>query len=250
NAPSGAPSEVRGEDNTKACARQSGPVSLLRLFLSLARIPIRMSTTLSAAFAATPAAERLSALFGGGRSSLLFSNLMEEEGKELARGLKRRDPELLDQLIEQYQYRLFRYLVHLSGSRERAEDFFQETWIRVLERGHQYEGKWKFETWLFAIARNLFIDWQRRKKPASLDELMEPNEEATSFEPAAAAEESPLALAIQQQEESVVQASLKKLPVIYREVLLLRFQEEMQLEEIAAVTSMPLSTVKSRLYRG
>jgi len=222
----------------------------MRLFPPPTRIPIRMSATFSQAFFAASAAERLSTLFAGGRAGLLFSNIMEEEGKELARGLKRRDPELLDQLIEQYQYRLFRYLVHLTGSRDRAEDFFQETWIRVLERGHQYEGRWKFETWLFAIARNLVIDWQRRKKPASLDELMEPKEEATPFEPAAAPEESPLALAIQLQEESVVQASLEKLPVIYREVLLLRFQEEMQLEEIAAVTSIPLSTVKSRLYRG
>ena len=210
-----------------------------------------MSATFSAALSASSAtAERFSGLFGGGRPGLLFSNLMEDEGKELVRGLHRRDPELLDRLIEQYQYRLFRYLVHLTGSRDRAEDFFQETWIRVLERGHQYEGKWKFETWLFAIARNLVIDWQRRKKPASLDELMEPKEDATSFEPEASTEESPLAQAIQQQEESAVKASLAKLPVIYREVLLLRFQEEMQLEEIAAVTSIPLSTVKSRLYRG
>jgi len=223
----------------------------MRLFPWLPRIPIRMTATFSDAFtASSAAAARLSALFGGGRPGLLFSNIMEDEGKELVRGLKRRDPELLDRLIEQYQYRLFRYLVHLTGSRERAEDFFQETWIRVLERGHQYEGKWKFETWLFAIARNLVIDWQRRKKPASLDELMEPKEETAPFEPAAAPEESPLAQAIQHQEESAVQASIKKLPVIYREVLLLRFQEEMQLEEIAAVTSIPLSTVKSRLYRG
>ena len=176
---------------------------------------------------------------------------MEDDAKELARGLKRRDPDVLDRLIEQYQYRLFRYLVHLTGSRERAEDFFQETWVRVLERGHQYEGKWKFETWLFAIARNLVIDWQRRKKPASLDELMEPSrEDSAPFEPATAPEQSPLAQVMQRQNESSVQASMKKLPVIYREVLLLRFQEEMQLEEIAAVTSIPLSTVKSRLYRG
>src|SRR5262249_8069978 len=202
-----------------------------------------MSATFSAAYSAT-----LSAAL---RTGLSFSSLMTDDTKSIARGLKHRDPELLDLLIGQYQYRLFRYLIHLTGNRERAEDFFQETWIRVLERGHQYEGKWKFETWLFAIARNLVIDWQRRKKPASLDELMEPKDEGgASFEPAAAPEESPLAQAIQQQQESVVQASLQRLPVIYREVLLLRFQEEMQLEEIAAVTSIPLSTVKSRLYRG
>jgi RNA polymerase sigma-70 factor, ECF subfamily len=207
-----------------------------------------MSANLIAA--STEAAGTLGKLLDGGRPGLFFSTMIEDEAKELARGLRQRDPDVLDRLIEQYQYRLFRYLVHLTGSRERAEDFFQETWVRVLERGHQYQGKWKFETWLFAIARNLVIDWQRRKKPASLDELMEPREESVPFEPAASPEESPLAQVLQQQQESSVKASLSRLPVIYREVLLLRFQEEMQLEEIAAVTSIPLSTVKSRLYRG
>src|SRR5690348_1573492 len=82
-------------------------------------------------------------------------NSMERETQALARGLRRRDPDLLDRLIEQYHYRLFRYLLYLTGSREAAEDFFQETWVRVIDRGHQYNSKFKFETWLFTIARNL-----------------------------------------------------------------------------------------------
>src|ERR1700741_2169415 len=112
------------------------------------------------------------------RSASLFSALMADEAKFIARGLQRRDPELLDRLIEQYQYRLFRYLLYLTGHRERAEDFFQETWIRVLERGHQYDGKSKFEAWLFSIARHLVIDWQRQKKMQSLDALTNPEEGA------------------------------------------------------------------------
>ena len=55
-----------------------------------------------------------------------FSSLMKDEKKELARGLQRRDPQLLDQLIEKYQFRLFRYLVYITGDRPRAEDFFQD----------------------------------------------------------------------------------------------------------------------------
>src|SRR6266404_6090614 len=112
------------------------------------------------------------------KPGLRFSSLMTDDAKSIARGLKRRDPELLDLLIEQYQFRLFRYLLHLTSSRERAEDFFQETWLRVLERGHQYDGKWKFEAWLFAIARNLVLDWHRRKKPQSIDSLAGPEEHA------------------------------------------------------------------------
>jgi hypothetical protein len=62
----------------------------------------------------------------------------------IARGLHRRDPDLLDRLIEQYQHRLLRYLVSLTADRAVAEDLFQETWMRVLERGHQYDHRHEF----------------------------------------------------------------------------------------------------------
>jgi RNA polymerase sigma-70 factor, ECF subfamily len=183
-----------------------------------------------------------------GPGSLLFSRLVVDDTKSLAQGLRRRDPELLDRLIEQYQYRLFRYLLYICGSRERAEDFFQETWMRVLERGHQYDGKSKFESWLFAIGRNLVIDWQRQRKPRSLDALTNPEDGApVEF---AGEEPSPLQQVLTQESETTVQTALGKMPAIYREVLLLRFQEEMQLTEIATVLDAPISTVKSRLYRG
>ena len=81
----------------------------------------------------------------------------QHENAAIAAGLKRQDPELLDHLIELYQHRLLRYLLFLTGKREVAEDLFQETWMRVLIRGGQYNGKARFDTWLFAIARNLVI---------------------------------------------------------------------------------------------
>ncbi len=175
--------------------------------------------------------------------------MIEDDTKALARGLRRRDPDLLDSLIEQYQYRLLRYLIHLTSDREHAEDFFQETWIRVLERGHQYDGTRKFEAWLFTIARNLVIDWQRKKKPQSLDEMLAPADDTLAFEPAAALD-SPLELAVQQQRQTAMQLLLARVPTLYREVLVLRFQEDMKLEEIAFIVSAPVATVKSRLYRG
>ena len=185
----------------------------------------------------------------GATGSLQFSTLMANETKSLAQGLRRRDPELLDRLIEQYEYRLFRYLLYITGNPERAEDFFQETWIRVLERGHQYDGKSKFEGWLFAIARHLVIDWQRQsRKTQSLDALVNPEEGAPKE--FANQEPSPLQQFLSRESDTAVQMCLAKLPAMYREVLLLRFQEEMQLTEIAAVLDAPISTVKSRLYRG
>jgi RNA polymerase sigma-70 factor, ECF subfamily len=188
--------------------------------------------------------------FGEGLTAL-FSTLMSDERQALVRGLRQRDPELLDRLIEQYQYRLFRYLVFLTGDRERAEDFFQETWVRVLERGYQYDVRFKFEAWLFTIARNLVIDWQRQKKMSSLDTLMDQSEgSGPAYEPADEKCESPLGLVLQGEAQEQMQAVLAQLPATNREVLLLRFQEELQLDEIARIQATPISTVKSRLYRG
>jgi RNA polymerase sigma-70 factor, ECF subfamily len=182
-------------------------------------------------------------------STLLFAGLMTDDTFTLAAGLRRRDPELLDQLIEQYQHRLYRYLLFLTADRALAEDLFQETWVRVLERGHQYNAKSKFESWLFAIARHLVIDVSRRKKMRSLEELADP-ETNQPYEPPDECAASVLQLLVARENQQAVQLSLLKLPAYYREVLLLRFHEELGLEEIAAVLSTPISTVKSRLYRG
>lgn len=175
-------------------------------------------------------------------------NAMESDASVIARGLRRRDPDLLDRLIEQYQHRLLRYLVYLAGNRELAEDLFQETWIRVLERGHQYDGKHEFSTWLYTVARNLTIDYLRKKNPVSLNGLME-DEDHAPLEPA---DSRPMAWEVVHQHEQAerISAALINIPAEYRETLVLRFQEGLALEEIATVTGAPLGTVKSRLYRG
>jgi RNA polymerase sigma-70 factor (ECF subfamily) len=171
------------------------------------------------------------------------------ENVEIARGLRRRDPELLDRLIERFQHRLLRYLVFLTGNRELAEDIFQETWIRVMERGKQYNGKSKFDTWLFAIARHLVIDWSRKKTTTSLEALQEQYGNEHAFDVPASGP-SPFDAVTSRENRESVQAALTQLDSLHREVLVLRFHEELSLEEIAIVTGAPLSTVKSRLYRG
>ena len=174
---------------------------------------------------------------------------IERENAAIARGLKRQDPELLDQLIETYQHRLMRYLMFLTNKREVAEDLFQEVWIRVLRRGSQYNGKARFDTWIFTIARNLVIDLSRKRTMSSLDELREGGEDERPFE---IAQDGPSPLEQFEGREDAAELAqvMLTLEPSYREVLTLRFHEELSLEEIACITRAPLSTVKSRLYRG
>jgi len=173
-----------------------------------------------------------------GRSSVAVdAELVRQENLAIADGLKRQDAGLLDQLIVRYQHRLLRYLLYLTGNREVAEDLFQEVWMRVLVRGGQFNGQSRFETWLFTIARNLLIDLRRKRTMSSLDELFD----------AGGDDDRPVS---KLEDRERVAAALLQLDALHREVLVLRFHEELSLEEIAKVTRAPLSTVKSRLYRG
>ncbi len=182
-------------------------------------------------------------------SASLLAAETERENLTIARGLKRQDTVLLDRLIEQYQHRLLRYLLFLTGKRETAEDLFQETWMRVLLRGAQYNGKARFDTWLFTIARNLVIDLSRKRTLSSLDEMREGAEDDRPFEIPLEGP-SPLDQFETRENRAEVSEVLITLEPHSREVLVLRFFEEMSLDEIAGVTRAPLSTVKSRLYRG
>jgi RNA polymerase sigma-70 factor, ECF subfamily len=177
-----------------------------------------------------------------------FVDGMESEASAIARGLRRRDPDLLDRLIEQYQHRLLRYLIYLTSNRDLAEDIFQETWIRVLERGHQYDPKYEFSTWLFSIGRHLTVDHLRKKNPASLDGLLN-EEEGVSLDPPDN-RPSALELIAQQEQAERINSAMVGIAAEYREAIVLRFQEGLALEEIAVVTGAPLGTIKSRLYRG
>ncbi len=182
-------------------------------------------------------------------ASISLTTQSRQENALIAQGLKRHDEGLLDELIVQYQHRLLRYLLYLTSNREMAEDLFQETWMRVLMRGSQYNGNARFDTWLFTIARNLVIDMRRKRTMVSLDELCESNEDERTFEVPSNGP-NPFDLYQGYENGQLVGRLLLTLDPLHREVLVLRFHEELSLDEIAQVTAAPLSTVKSRLYRG
>jgi RNA polymerase sigma-70 factor (ECF subfamily) len=156
--------------------------------------------------------------------------------------LVRGDTTGLAGLMDRYQDRLLRYLLRLLGDEAVAEDVFQQTWLHATERIRRYDPGRPFGPWLFAVARNLAIDELRRRRPESLDESAE--------EPAAtAAAGDPLSSAVTGQRRGRVAEALAALPPLDREVLALRFEEELALRELAAVLGVPLPTAKARLYR-
>ena len=179
---------------------------------------------------------------------MAFSRAGESESQSIARALKLREPEFIGGLVSQYHYRLLRFLVYWTSRRQHAEDLVQETWLRVLERAGQYNGSLRFEPWLFSIARNLAIDHLRRQQRAH--ETAGPAEAEAGMDLPAPEGQSPFLAAARSEDAVRVAAAMASLEPIYREALLLRFQEELSLEEIAHVAGAPVSTVSSRIQRG
>lgn len=176
---------------------------------------------------------------------------------ELVDAIRRGHGDAIARLVERYSPRLFSYLTRVLDDPTQAEDVLQEVWLRVMERLDSYDRNQPFVVWLFAVARHRAIDMLRERSrqtrhlgfPASPQET----EEGELLEPldlVAADSPSPLDhLAVAEIEERV-DAAFRLLPAHYREVLSLRFHQDLQMDEIARLLRVPLSTVKTRVQRG
>ncbi len=168
---------------------------------------------------------------------------LETEVTQLRRG----DPGAMSALLERYQNRLYRYLLRMVREPATAEDLFQQTWLRVVLNIRRFDPRRSFEAWLFSVAHNLAIDHLRRYRPESLDEPLPSGEERSEKFSARGA--SALDQVWTGERAVRLAVVLSQLPVTYREVLTLRFEEDMKLSEIATVLRVPLSTAKTRLRR-
>lgn len=157
----------------------------------------------------------------------------------VARGIVR---EPAAELFNRHNRALFNYIAWLAqGNLGEAEDIAQSTWIRVLSRCGDYAPTAAFRTFLFQIARNLWLDargsaWQRTS--VAEDAAPEPSDDG-DLSP-----ETELAL---QQDSQRVHRALLTLPAQQREAVALRFFADMSVDDIAATVGVGFETVKSRL---
>jgi len=165
---------------------------------------------------------------------------------EIAR-LRRGDPDALTGILSRYQHRLYRFLSRLVQDPSLADDLFQQTWLRVMQKIGSYDARARFDTWLFSVAHNLAIDHLRRQRSRSLDEPDDSGASPADRLPSVGP--NPLEEFLESERAAILAAAIQELPAIHREVLSLRFEEGMKLEQIAEVAAVPLSTVKSRLHR-
>jgi RNA polymerase sigma-70 factor, ECF subfamily len=140
---------------------------------------------------------------------------------------------------------LYNFARWLCTDPSEAGDLVQETFAKALRGFNSFALGTDFRAWMFRILRNTFLT-SRTALQTRLTVALDPEDE-----PAATVTwETPETLALASATRDALQAALEKLPVAYREVILLCDVEDMKYAEIAEVLSVPIGTVMSRLARG
>lgn len=152
------------------------------------------------------------------------------------------DGAAFETLYARHRLRLFRHLQRQLRDASLAEELFQDVWQRVISARERYQPEAKFSTWLHQIAHNRLADHWRAKShrpdaPEDARELAEQLPDPDSPERQLSAFE----------ERRRLQLALEELPPDQREVLLLRLEQDLTLEEIGEITGVGRETVKSRL---
>ncbi len=160
-------------------------------------------------------------------------NINHNQDLERARWIANGDVEETERFVLAHYKAVQRFLSHLTRCAEDGEDLTQQTFIKAKQTIRSFRGESSLRTWIFRIALNEFRHWKRKHRPWY----------TLSIAPAQV--EPGFAACIEA--ESLLNA-LQKIPASHREVFLLHEVEELSVEETADALSIPIGTVKSRLF--
>ena len=148
------------------------------------------------------------------------------------------------ELLERYKNQVFSLILRMVQNPSDAEDLAQDAFIKAFKNLASYDPSYSFLTWLFKIAHNTTIDFLRARKPQAVS-ISDDDNPLDLAEPGGSPR-GPMDFVLQ---EAVIERLLSSLPPLYREAVLLRYKEGLDLKEIGHVLQIPEGTVKIRLHR-
>jgi len=174
---------------------------------------------------------------------------MTDDSFLVARALKG-DRKAFEMIVRKYEQPLTSYLGRMTGEREAALDFAQEVFLKVYCSLASYRPAYKFSTWLFKIASNHLIDhWRKKRLPTvSLDQPVDDDEGPLLPQVADPGPSVVRRFELAEIRERIERA-LESIPGTLRELFVLRHVNEFSYEEIADIKSLPVGTVKNRVFQ-
>lgn len=169
----------------------------------------------------------------------------EPSDGELAKRVAAGDREAAGVLVERYQRQVRRFLGRLVNRADQADDLAQETFVRMLRYADRYDPKYPMRTWLMTIARRLSINAAAKNKRVILGDEFDHNPSPHgSHETDVDRADHNRLLARR------LQAAITELSEPQRQAIVLFHQQDLNVQEVAAVMGVPVGTVKSHLHRG
>ncbi|MFL6258029.1 MAG: RNA polymerase sigma factor [Pyrinomonadaceae bacterium] len=155
-----------------------------------------------------------------------------------------------EELVRRYQRPIVAYVYRMVGDYDSALDLAQEVFIKVYNSLERYRPEFKFSTWIYRIAHNAAIDHLRRQGASRTEEIEVEGPEGTTFEkPLASKAPTPEQETERGERRAEIEEVVAQLSPAYRELIVLRHSHDLSYDEIAEVTSLPLGTVKNRIFR-
>lgn len=172
-------------------------------------------------------------------------NLMTDE--ELAIMYISGDNSAFDLLLSRNQEKLFTYILFVVRDREMANDIFQDTFFKVIFRLQQgkYVANGKFSAWLMRIAHNVIMDWYRQQRTQNIVDA--PKDNDLSNIGGGLMEGSREGEMVNSQVMEDVRRMMSHLPAPQREVVFMRFYQQMSFKEIAEATGVSINTALGRM---
>ena len=157
------------------------------------------------------------------------------------------DNKAFDLLLSSNQEKLFTYILFVVRDREMANDMFQETFFKVVSRLQQgkYIANGKFSAWLMRIAHNVIMDWYRQQRAQNIVDA--PKENDLSNVGSTLLESSREGELVNNQVMEDVRRMMSHLPASQREVVFMRFYQQMSFKEIAEATGVSINTALGRM---
>lgn len=165
----------------------------------------------------------------------------------LLRAFAKGDSGALENLVKRYKQPLFSWFVGMTGNRSDAEDLFQELWFRVIRNAARFNDV-SFKAWLWKIARNLLIDFRRKKKPDLSLDAVEEDDSQPLLDQLVAKDMGPGEAVEAADRCARVMRAVETLPCVQREVFLMRVQGDLSFSEIAKTLNIPLNTALGRMH--